>query len=150
MYCLCEHFQVHQDLVFVMKLAATRWLNKSLCIAGSNLRSQFRLHSLTRDIAHSLNSSTRDITGFLDSSARDVPNSLTRNSSLAERIAVERISTDSFLGEDVFHLGHHQQAGSAEKNLHHSASDNNRLRENWEKPQRRGDTLLICQKQITN
>ena len=30
-------------------IVMSRWLNKSLCIDGTNLRSQFRLHSLARD-----------------------------------------------------------------------------------------------------
>ena len=50
----CNHQNLDKTL--------TRWLNGSLCVDGSNLRSQFRLHSLARDasdfLARSLN--TRD------------------------------------------------------------------------------------------
>ena len=95
--------------MLVIKKVTTRWLNKSLCIDGSNLRSQFRLHSLAKDITDSLNSS-----------ARDVPHSLTRD---AESTVAERRSKESFLGADLSHLEDHQQADSVEKN--HSVGDNN-------------------------
>ena len=45
-------------LVFVILMS--RWLNKSLCIDGTSLRSQFRLHSLAKDTLDFLARDTLD------------------------------------------------------------------------------------------
>ena len=101
-------------MVFVIKMTVTRWLNKSLCMDGSNLRSQFRLHSLGRDIFN--------LSLVENNLNRDVPDSLTRdvqNSSVAESIIAKRRSKDSFSEADL------QQADSAEKK--HSIDNDNQF-----------------------